>query len=180
MPPGDNMKATNSERKRRGISALDVFAVILVILCAAGAVIRILGGEKGVLPITEPKSEDYNVSFEITGTSSLQGGNVVSGETLYDENGNLFGTVKENVTVTPAVIYVEDAAGKYLQTFAGSDNGDSNSVDVRGAIASKGYFTDKGFLVGGKTYVAPNYEITLHSSKATFTLRITDISKAGK
>lgn len=171
------MKKDNSEKKSRKLSALDVFVIILALMCVAGAAVRFYAGDSGILPISDPEKEEYAVSFEIAQVKTVLGGYIASGENLYNEDGSLFGTVGENVTITPAKLYVEDAEGKYIQIYSSADNGDNSLIDIRGTVSVSGYFTDYGFLADGKTYIAPNYVITLHTNKTTVDVRITDISK---
>lgn len=170
----------SAEKKRRSLSALDVSVIIIALLCVAGVMVRIYAGDSGVLPISNPDKEEYVASFEISGVKTVLGTGISSGEKLYDENGSFVGTVGENVTITPAKLYVEDSEGKYIQIYASADNGDNSLIDIRGTVLTKGYYTDYGFLADGKTYIAPNYTIELHTDRATFTLRITDISKVEK
>lgn len=164
-------------KKDKRISALDVFIVVLVLMCIAGVIVRIYVGSDGIMPAVDPEISEYAVSFEIKQVKSNISGYLSSGEKLWTENGELFGTVNDNVTVTPAQLFVEDKDGKYMPVYSSADAGDNSLVDIKGSAVTEGYIAEYGFLVGGKTYIAPNYEIELHTEKATVTVVITGITK---
>lgn len=164
---------------KRKISPLDVFVIVLLVLCVAGVALRIYVGTDGILPDITKETGEYAVSFEVTGISSAVSTYLAKGEPLYSESGELIGTVREGITVTPAVIFVEDADGKYVQTYSGADNGDASLVDVRGTFTVEGHETGYGFLANGKTYLAPNYVTEMHTRNATFSVKITDIASVG-
>lgn len=169
----------DNTNKKRKMSALDTFAVMLIFLCAAGVAIRAYIGNDGALPEIGKKSEDYTVSFEINGITSAVSSYITQGESVYFENGELLGTVGVGLAVTPAMTFIEDTNGKYIQFYASADNGDASLVDVRGTITVSGYKTDYGFLANGKTYLAPNFETVLHTKNVTVTVKITDITAIG-
>ena len=165
----------NTTQKRR-LSALDVFAIVIVLLCAAGVIVRVYVGADGILSDIGKENKEYTVSFEVTGITSAIGTYLTQGETFYGENGEMIGTIGEGVTVTPAMIFIEDADGKYVQTYSSADNGDASLVDVRGTLTVEGYETEYGFLANGKTYLSPNFETPMHTKSATVTVKITDIT----
>lgn len=171
------MKKEEGVKNVRRVSALDIFIVILVLMCIAGVIVRIYVGSEGILPVLDPDIAEYAVSFEVKQAKASISGYLSSGEKLWTENGELFGTVSDNVTVTPAQVFVEDKDGKYISVYSSADIGDNSLVDIKGSVVTEGYMSDYGFLVGGETYVAPNYEIELHTEKATVTVIITGISK---
>ncbi len=164
----------NSNSKRK-ISALDIFAVLLLLLCVAGVIVRAYVGDGGAISDVGKENGEYTVSFEITGVSGTVGSYIAEGENLYGEGGVLIGTVKEGVTVTPAVIFAEDKDGKYVQSYSASDNGETSLVDVKGTMFVKGREVACGFLANGKTYLSPNFETELHTKNVTVTVKITDV-----
>ena len=165
------MKNETETKKVSRVSPLDIFIAILVVMCIVGVVIRVYVGKDGILPASNNETADYVVSFEIKNAIPELSTYLTSGESLYDSEGNLFGTVSENLTVTPAQIFVEDSEGKYVPVYSSNEN------DIRGTVMLSGSYADYGFLAGGKTYIAPNYDIELHTGMASFTMKITGISK---
>ena len=164
------------KKEKRGLSALDVFVITLAALALAGLVIRIAVGRDGALPEDAPVKGEYAVTFEIASLSATNGSEIQSGDVLYTENGELFGTVSGRLSVTPAKIYTEDADGKYVLSYSGGE-GDSATVDVKGVIKTEGYKTDYGFLAGGKIFASPGCELKLHTEKLTAYVRVIDIAK---
>lgn len=171
------MKKEENANKTGRISALDVFIAVLVLMCIAGVIVRVYVGSEGILPVLDPEISEYAVSFEIKQVKAPVSTYLGSGESLWTADGELFGTVSDNVTVTPAQIFVEDQDGKYIAVYSSADIGDNSLVDIKGSALTEGYTADYGFLVNGKTYIAPNYEIELHTEKATVTVVITGISE---
>lgn len=169
------------ETKKKKISVLDIFAVLLIIMCVTGAILRIFIGGNGIVQVSEPESDEYCVSFNLNSIRTTLASSIVAGDSLYDDNGNLIGTVDGNLTVTPALVFKEDSEGKLIQTYSNAENGDNSLVDVTGTITVKGYYSDYGFTVAGsKVYLAPNYSIQLHSGKMISTFKIADIEKNEK
>ncbi len=168
----------NRSNKRK-VSALDVFAVLLMLLCAAGVIVRAYVGSEGTISDVGKENGEYTVSFEVTGVSSAVGAYITEGENLYGDDGVLIGTVGESVTVTPAVIYFEDENGKYIQSYSNADNGEASLVDVKGTMSVNGRETASGFLANGKTYLSPNFKTELHTKNVTLAVRITDIAEVG-
>ncbi|MBE6562700.1 MAG: DUF4330 family protein [Ruminococcaceae bacterium] len=171
------MKNKENAKKGGRVSALDVFIAVLVLMCIAGVIVRVYVGSDGILPVISPELSEYAVSFEVKQAKASVSGYLSAGESLWTEDGTLFGTVSDNITVTPAQIFVEDSDGKYVSVYSSADIGDNSLVDIKGAASVQGYTADYGFLVNGKTYIAPNFEIELHTEKATVTVIVTGISK---
>ncbi len=171
------MKKEENKAKNVKVSALDVFIALLVLMCIAGVIVRIYVGSDGILPVIDPDLSEYAVSFEIKQAKAPVSGYLSAGESLWTSDGTLFGTVNDNVTVTPAQIFVEDSDGKYISVYSSADMGDNSLIDIKGSASVQGHTADYGFLVNGKTYIAPNFEIELHTEKATVTVIVTGISK---
>lgn len=169
------MSVNNGKDRRVGV--LDVFVIILILLCVAGLIVRIAVGRDGVLPEGAPESGEWALSFEISSVRAGVGDGFSVGEVMYTENGEVFGTVSGQVSVTPAKIYSEDEEGRYILSYASSDGGDNSMVDIKGTLTSEGYAVDYGFLVGGKIFASPGSELTLHTEKATCSVKILDIVK---
>ena len=164
------------ENKKRKISSLDVFVAAALILCLAGLVARLLTGREGVLPEKAPERGEYAVSFEISGSRS--GTELTSGEVFYTADDKVFGTLTDQISVTPAVIRKENAEGQLVLSYSSSE-GDGGLVDIRGTMTVEGYPVDYGFLADGETFISPNYTLTLHTDKMTSHVRITDVVKIG-
>ncbi len=174
------MKDKGNTGKRGALTPLDVFMILICVICVAGVAVRAIVGRDASVPAPKPEQTEYAVSFELTGARADATGYFTAGEVLYTEDGEVFGTVRDQVSVTPAKIFSEDEDGRLVLSYSGADNGDGSLVDIKGTLTLEGFETDYGFLVGGKLYIAPNYELTLHTSKTTANVRITGINPAGE
>ena len=161
------------------ISALDVFVAAVLLLCIAALAARLAAGRDGILPEGAPEKGSFALSFEAPGMRSGSVEALAAGTIVSTEDGDVFGTIADSVSVTPAKLYTEDAEGKYVLSYSPSDGADGGTVDVRGTLTVEGYFTDSAFLVGGKTGATPNSALTLHTESTTFNVRIMDIAGLG-
>ena len=164
------------EKKKKRITALDVFAVFALLLCLAGLIARLAAGRDGVLPESAPERGEYAVSFEIARRRS--GTELTSGEIFYTGDDVVFGTLTDQISVTPAAIYKENTEGELILSYSSAE-GDGGLVDIRGTLTVTGYPVDYGFLADGKTFFSPNSTLTLHTDKMTADVRITDVAKIG-
>ena len=132
------MNNASKKEEARRFSTLDVFVVLLLVLCIAGLVIRLTVGRDGVLPKEAPKQAEYAVSFRIEGQRSSVGEEVSSGAILYTEDGAVFGTVASQDSTTPAEIFVVDKDGTVVSEYSKTE-GDSSRWDIEGTVAIEGY-----------------------------------------
>ncbi len=166
------------ETKKRGApSALDVFAVLLVLLCAAGLALRLTVGREGILPKGVPEKGSYAVTFEIAGFRETAGAELTSGDIFYTEDGSVFGTLSGSVSRIPAKRYTVGEDGTLV--VSRSTEGEGAKSDVTGTLTVEGYPVEYGFLASGTTFISPNYRITLHTEKMTAEVRVAGIEKIG-
>ena len=161
------------------MNALDVFIILIAIACAVGVGARIYLGDRGdVLGRETSESGEYLVSFLVLDIRESSADCFVSGDVFYSQpSGDLFGTLIDTPTFTPAELFIEDEEGNYILTYS-TESGDDARIDVRGTFTVSGTMTDEGFLVGGKTYVAANKMVAVQSEKIFVNMTITDITKA--
>lgn len=166
-----------TEKSGKGIGALDVFIVLALVLCVAGAALRIYMKRSDVRD--EPQLEDYLISFEVKDIRTTSSELFSDGEVFYiKDTGEAFGKISGNVSITPAELYVTDSEGNYILTYS-PDNGDSSRIDVSGTMLVSGYCDENGvFLLGGSTILTPNRTFDLRSKSLTVTMTVTAISKA--
>ncbi len=168
----------NTTRKHRRLNAIDYFIIIAAVLCIAGAVFRFAVHKAGGSLSSPVVLEDYVVSFKIEDIRNTSTEYIVPGEEFYIESTKqFFGTVKDNVSVTPAQFFIEDENGNYIPTFA-PENGDATRVDARGTFLVNGYMSESGFLLGGSFPLAANKQLDLRSKNLSITVIITAIAKA--
>lgn len=172
-----NTKA-NLKKDRKKLNAMDWFLILAVVLCLAGAAFRMAVGSEGGSFSQPVTMEEYVVSFKISNIRNSSSEYLEADTPFYiDTTDQYFGTILGNVSVTPALFYLEDASGNYVEAYA-PENGDATRVDVTGTMLVSGYMADGGFLLGGTTSLAINKSLALRSSHIYVTITITDIVKA--
>lgn len=169
------------EKRKIKLNAMDYFIIIALILCVLGAAVRFGINAAGGLPGTLGSAivmEEYIVSFKISDIRNTSTSYLTDGEVFYQKTTRqFFGTVEGNVSVTPALFYIEDINGNYIQTYA-PENGDATRVDVTGTIRVSGYMSESGFLLNGNTPLVANNAVQLLSKNLAVTVTVTDIAKA--
>ena len=111
-----------------------------------------------------------DVVFEIRAVSEETVMALLSDTTLYDERGELFGTVMvDSVSATPAVMHKVGADGTLKEVTSKS------LYDVEAVAVCEGAQTEGGFFLRGTTYIAPNMILPLKSGCGSFNIYLTDI-----
>ncbi len=169
----------NKTKNKRTLGALDIFIIIVVIICAVSIAVRFLD-IKGSDISNDVQLENYILSFEVKNIKDSSADNYfVKGTNFYiEDSGELFGTLREGITVSDAVRYYEMSDGTIV---AASNNatGDLYRVDVEGSMDVMGTTGSDGrFLLGGNQYIALNKEIKLCSKYLLVTIAVTGITKA--
>lgn len=171
--------AKNREKAggKRRFSPLDLFIIVLSVLCAGGMFIRLYLGDVNIADGDSYDKGEYAVSFLAAGVDTIYSEHFGAGTVFYLEDGSEFGTMTAGVAITPAQLTVDDGEGGLVQIYA-AGNGDDSIVDIRGTVTASGtYSPEKGFYIGGKHYVAANKTLTIHSTDADIQVLVTDIIK---
>lgn len=121
--------------------------------------------------------EDYLVSFLILDIRETSADCFNSGDVFVVTGGDALGTLVDTPSFTPAEIYIENDEGKQILTYSTAE-GDDARIDVRGTFLVSGSMTEEGFLLNGKTYLAPNKGVGIQNEKISVAITITDITKA--
>lgn len=168
----------NTTKVRKKLNALDIFIILAVIMCITAVGIRIYMGDKGDIPgKASVEIEDYIVSFLVLNIRETSADSFVDGDTfIVPPNGEVFGKLINTPSFTPAEMYIENDEGQYILTYS-TQEGDDARIDVRGTFLVSGSMTEEGFLLNGKTYIAPNKTITIQG-KINVNITVTDITKA--
>lgn len=171
-------KANTSEKRKIKCNAVDYFIIIAIVLCIAGVGLRIAVGNNGGSLSSPVVMEDYILSFHIADIRNTSTEYLGVGEQFYIESTEqYFGEIADSIAVTPALFYVENSEGHYVQTYA-PENGDATRVDVTGTMRVSGYMGENGFLLGGNTNIAANKELTLRNKNLEVKITVTGIEKA--
>ncbi len=172
------MKNSTNGNNKKGIGALDAVIIIALVACIAAGVLAFLYSRSTADPVaTENDMEDYVISFEIYGIRQSNAQMLKTGEKYYTSESEEFGVMNENLTITPAVVYVQGEDGKCYKSYA-PENGDYTKVDISGSMTVKGVRDSKGyFLLNGSTKLMPNKSIIVRNGTIAVNINITGIEK---
>lgn len=169
MGRGQNMNNETKRGRPLGASAADVFLWLLLLLCIAAVAVRIVLGEGGGIALT--RQENYLLSYSAAGVRGEYSDAFSDGTEYYLEDGTYFGKLTGEAVLTPMREYLENSHGVYVVSYRSDGR-----MDVKGAAQVRGAMTERGFLLGGETYIAPNMRLTLYSATATVEILVTDIT----
>lgn len=170
----------DNKKSKRSITALDVFAVLFVVLCIAAAVLRLTLDFDGSKNAEPDDLGEYLVSYRISSirTTSTR---YFEKETEFflSDSSEPFGTADGDITVTPAEYYFENPDGTLTLKYY-PENGDESLVDIKGTMRVSGaYDADTGlFMLNGESTLSPNMEVELTSGDIRVTVLVTAINKA--
>ena len=164
-----NQNTDNKSGRRFNI--IDVFLIILVILCVLGIYFRGQIAEKIGL---EKDLDEYTVSFKLEEIRYTSAEYLQSGNAVYFDGGNImFGTIDGKCQEKPAEVYIDGPEGAPVKVIYPKDT----YIDVFGNIKCMGLMKDDGFYLGGTYSLAPGSTVNVRTEMLNFTIIITDISK---
>lgn len=162
---------TPEKTSARKFNIIDVFLIILAVLCVLGIYFRAQVAEWiGV----ENKVEEYKIGFKISTIRYTSGKYLQSGNEVYFDGGNvLIGTIDGNCISIPASTFVDGPDGSPVKVNYPKDT----YVDVSGTIKCDGIMKDDGFYLGGTYVLSPGSTVSVRTEMLNFTIIITEISK---
>ena len=165
------MNTGETQKNKKRIAAFDIMIAVLLLLCIAGIVLRMVMGETSLF--SKDAKGDYVVSYVIHQVQDEYSDFFSKGCEFYLENGDALGTLTDKPAFTPAEIHSENSRGEYVLAYA--TDGQS---DLKGTMLVKGTMTQSGFMLNSDTYIAPNMTLTVSSPDITVEMIITDIAPA--
>lgn len=172
------MKNSTNAEKKKGLGALDVIIILALCACVVAAGFAfVFERTTAEVAVTENDFEEYIISFEIYSMRQSSAQMLNPGDVFYTSDSDDFGVMNDNITITPAVVYVQDDEGNFIKTYA-PENGDYTKVDVSGAFTVKGVRDSQGFfLLNGETRLMPNKSLIIRTDMVETNITITDIEK---
>ena len=164
----------SAKRKRvtgRRFNVIDLFLILLVILCILGVYFRSqisewIGVEKNL--------EEYSIGFKVSEVRYTSSKYLQSGSAVYFDGGNvMIGTVDGNCTVLPAEVYIDGPEGIPVKVNYPKDT----YVDISGRIKCQGIQKENGFYLDGTYSLAPGSTVNVRTEMLNFSMTITEISK---
>ena len=155
------------QKRKFRINILDFLIVALVILCVAGAVMRMYTKSNDV----KLETQKATISFLIQDVQSASQYAFADGDRVYSPELECeLGYIEGEVVATPAVYYNEDG-GVFVKTESAGSR-----VDIRGKFVCEGTWTDaSGFAANGTQYIAPNMSVFVSFPGIKTSMLITDV-----
>lgn len=162
------------KKTKHKFNIIDVFIILLVVLCVIGVYFRGQIAEKiGI----EKKVEEYQISFKVSEIRYTSSQYFYPGNSVYLDNGNiLVGTIEGNCTVLPAEVYVDGPDGVPILSNYPKDT----YVDITGALKCQGLEKSNRFYLNGTYSLSPGSSLTVHTETVDFVMTITEIAKISK
>lgn len=158
---------TNEKAKRRiSFSVIDFVIILVGIALIAGIIVRYDIVNKF---FSKTKLTDARVTFVAEALTPAQASALKEG-TQFFSNGTLFGTLY-TVKSDNALIYTENADG----TLVSSES--SELLDADGSFLIKVTKTDRGYLLGGKHYIAPGSQLEIKANGAVISITIISLTE---
>ncbi len=160
------------KRKKRAVfGVIDVFLILLAVLCAAGVAVRfMLTDEKGILA-SSPEEVSAAVQVLITDVENTSTELFSDGGVIRVGRTGIEGEILSPVSVTPAEYIKEDENGGLVLAYQAEENG---KKDVRCTVVVRGYFRDGIFLLDGAEHLIPGEVIRLAGDGITVEALIID------
>ena len=168
-----------NDKKKRGLGALDVLIIVLILVVAGMAGFRYYRNSR-VKANEAAELSNYIINFQVKNIRETSAGSYLKpGEVFFlDENNELFGTYLDKVSDSDAQKYYEMPDGSVVSILSRLEEG-QRRVDVEGIISAYGRNDENGcFLLNGKRYIVNNSELQIHSRYVSYTVLITGINKS--
>ena len=167
------MAANQNPEKKLGrrFNIIDVFLIVIVVLCVLGIYFRAEIAEKIGL---EKDLEEYKLGFKITEIRYTSAEYLQSGNAVYFDGGSiLFGTIDGKCQERPSEVYIDGPDGVPVKVIYPKDT----YIDVFGTLKCIGLMKEDGFYLDGTYSLAPGSAVNVRTEMLNFTIIITDISK---
>ncbi len=160
-----NQKPNRASRAR--FSILDFVIILILLACAVGAALRYdLAGR--LFSSSEPK--EGTVSFTAEALTDSQA-DAFAENTQFFSDGKPFGKLV-SVSSSPAVGYYENNEGVYTEYER------EGLFDLTGSFTCELVRTDGGYLLNGKTYIAPGSVFPLKAGGVSVSVLILSVEAA--
>ncbi|MBE6554633.1 MAG: hypothetical protein E7663_00170 [Ruminococcaceae bacterium] len=170
----------NEEKKknhsRTRINCLDVFLILLLVLCVVSVWQR--NNLKNLFE-SEDTLQDHTISFEIKALRATTAVLLTKDAVLYlggEGEHHLLGRLLEDSVAAPASVELSDGAGNTIQAVYPQD--DARSLkDVTGTLVCSGFSRDGAFFLGGTIRLAVNQTVSVCTERVDLEIRIIDINE---
>ena len=171
----------NNKEKKLRIGALDIFIILVVLVCAVSIALRYVSIKDAGVGESAPL-ENHDVSFKVSDIKDTSAQYYMEpGTSFYLEDTDaILGTLREGITVSDAEKIYEMPNGEVVVA-QNNATGDLYRVDVEASFDAKGRVDSAGrFLLNGNTYLGINKEVKIYSKYLAITVVITGITNTAQ
>ena len=161
----------NNIKKKSRFNIIDLLIIIVIITAVATVAVRLDLADK----IVQATAEDSaRVTITVFSIDQAAVGAVSEGDELVWEQENCdFGSIVHK-EVANAVKYNTVEDGSYVKTT------DPERYDLTLTVDTKGTFTEEGYMLGGKSYLAAGKTVTFHNGKTALTSLVISVNEIGE
>lgn len=159
------MNTNEKARKKLTFSVIDFVVILVGIALIAGIIVRYDIVNK---LFSKTKLTDAKVTFVAEALTPAQASALKEG-TQFFSNEALFGTL-HSVKTDNALIYSENVDGTLISSES------SELLDADGSFLIKVTKTDRGYLLGGKQYIAPGSQFEIKANGAVISITIISLT----
>ena len=163
----------NNIKKKSRFNIIDLLIIIVIIAAVATVAVRLDLADK----IVQATAEDSaRVTITVFSIDQAAVGAVSEGDELVWEQYS-FPSVDESASrkeVANAVKYNTVEDGSYVKTT------DPERYDLTLTVDTKGTFTEEGYMLGGKSYLAAGKTVTFHNGKTALTSLVISVNEIGE
>lgn len=155
------------------LNVVDLVLIIAVLACVVGVYLRYnLSENLGV----RQELSDYVLSFKIENVRFTSGDAFPEGDMVFlaETNDQELGTILAIDSTAPSEVVFTDKEGDYRILYYPEDT----RIDLTGRILSSGVMTERGYMLGGNTYLAPGQSYAVETPRIYVEITITDIVSA--
>lgn len=167
---------SKNKAKSAKFNAIDALIILLVIACIASIVYKaVIASDVG----GDSDLAEYRVYFKIDDIKSTSAGYFHTGDTVrLKNNGREVGVLDGIVQHVPAVgAYNENGEEVFYPDIPDQTITNDTRYSLVGYITVRGEMTDKGFLLNGESYVAPNSTLDILTEWVDCSIRIISINE---
>ncbi len=163
------VQTEEKKAKKIRFNLIDLVLIIALLSCIVGIYLRYnAANEFGV----NHELDSYVVSFDIQNIRFTSADAFHEGDLFYlkEKNQTLGELLAIDSTSPSKTIYI-DAKGNYKTLYYPEDS----RIDLSGRVSAEGIMTERGFLLGGNTYLAPGETYYVETPYINVDITVTDI-----
>lgn len=165
-----------TENRKGRFNVIDVFLILLALLCIFSVVYRATDIDTN---LKGRNLKEYRVYFKVDDIRSSSLGYFVAGDNVrIKQNNKTFGTLDGIVQYVPAVgAYNENGGEVFYPNIDKPTVYNDTRYSLVGYITVRGEMKDGGFMLGGEQYLSSNSTLEIVTERIQTTIRIISITE---